>query len=347
MDKKTKNLFLQKDGTTDKSPLQMLAQTCSQIGADSGPKMTGRQSLSSSQASSSSSQSSTYVIFLVIIYSVLSFSLQTSRSRSPAGTWRAQSLLRPSHPRRQRSSSATAGPLWPTRPNRCLSSPTRLPKKPRGLQRGSSRGSQVWTRVMDRQGRHWVPRPRPCLVEHQETAREWTGRGETRAVQGRLHPAARQHRRWAAAWRSSLATQKTCLWAPIDLLCQVPSTLTTRRSGFPASAVPCLASLRLAPWLAVCAATRTARTRTAPRRCTTPTWRGWAPRAEVCRPATWSWWRRTRWPPLVSGALALLLPPSPRASRPQRPSGQAARTSATGWTAATTAASGTPPPRSS
>ena len=31
----------QKDGSTDKSPLQMLAQTCSQIGADSGPKMAG------------------------------------------------------------------------------------------------------------------------------------------------------------------------------------------------------------------------------------------------------------------------------------------------------------------
>ena len=57
MDKKTKNLFLQKDGTTDKSPLQMLAQTCSQIGADSGPKMTGRQSLSSSPSTSSQASS--------------------------------------------------------------------------------------------------------------------------------------------------------------------------------------------------------------------------------------------------------------------------------------------------
>jgi len=33
----------QKDGSTDKSPLQMLAQTCSQIGADSGPKMADKQ----------------------------------------------------------------------------------------------------------------------------------------------------------------------------------------------------------------------------------------------------------------------------------------------------------------
>lgn len=33
----------QKDGHTDKSPLQMLAQTCSQIGADSGPKMADKQ----------------------------------------------------------------------------------------------------------------------------------------------------------------------------------------------------------------------------------------------------------------------------------------------------------------
>ena len=54
---KTKNLFLQKDGTTDKSPLQMLAQTCSQIGADSGPKMSGRQSLSSSPSTSSQASS--------------------------------------------------------------------------------------------------------------------------------------------------------------------------------------------------------------------------------------------------------------------------------------------------
>lgn len=33
----------QKDGHTDKSPLQMLAQTCSQIGADSGPKIPDKQ----------------------------------------------------------------------------------------------------------------------------------------------------------------------------------------------------------------------------------------------------------------------------------------------------------------
>jgi len=33
----------QKDGHSDKSPLQMLAQTCSQIGADSGPKMADKQ----------------------------------------------------------------------------------------------------------------------------------------------------------------------------------------------------------------------------------------------------------------------------------------------------------------
>ena len=39
-----KSCFFQKDGTTDKSPLQMLAQTCSQIGADSGPKMAGTKS---------------------------------------------------------------------------------------------------------------------------------------------------------------------------------------------------------------------------------------------------------------------------------------------------------------
>ena len=32
--------YFQKDGLSDKSPLQMLAQTCSQIGADTGTKLT-------------------------------------------------------------------------------------------------------------------------------------------------------------------------------------------------------------------------------------------------------------------------------------------------------------------
>merc|ERR1712013_298751 len=36
----------QKDGMSDKSPLQLLAQTCSQIGADSGPKLIDKQKLS-------------------------------------------------------------------------------------------------------------------------------------------------------------------------------------------------------------------------------------------------------------------------------------------------------------
>jgi len=40
----------QKDGMSDKSPLQMLAQTCSQIGADSGPKMIDKQKLSSDKS---------------------------------------------------------------------------------------------------------------------------------------------------------------------------------------------------------------------------------------------------------------------------------------------------------
>ena len=35
---------------SDKSPLQMLAQTCSQIGADSGPKMIDKQKLSSDKS---------------------------------------------------------------------------------------------------------------------------------------------------------------------------------------------------------------------------------------------------------------------------------------------------------
>ena len=40
---KTDNLFVQKDGSSDKSPLQLLAQTCSQIGADTGPGRSAAQ----------------------------------------------------------------------------------------------------------------------------------------------------------------------------------------------------------------------------------------------------------------------------------------------------------------
>merc|ERR1719219_291949 len=45
----------QKDGISDKSPLQMLAQTCSQIGADPGPKLLEKQKVSNSSSKSSNS----------------------------------------------------------------------------------------------------------------------------------------------------------------------------------------------------------------------------------------------------------------------------------------------------
>merc|ERR1719507_1585549 len=45
----------QKDGMSDKSPLQMLAQTCSQIGADPGPKLLEKQKVSNGSSKSSNS----------------------------------------------------------------------------------------------------------------------------------------------------------------------------------------------------------------------------------------------------------------------------------------------------
>jgi len=52
----------QKDGMSDKSPLQMLAQTCSQIGADPGPKLLEKHKQSTSSSKSNAKCSSPTIV---------------------------------------------------------------------------------------------------------------------------------------------------------------------------------------------------------------------------------------------------------------------------------------------
>ena len=47
------NFLFQKDEMSEKSPLQMLAQTCSQIGVDSGPKLVDKPQLIPAQLKNS------------------------------------------------------------------------------------------------------------------------------------------------------------------------------------------------------------------------------------------------------------------------------------------------------
>ena len=144
---------------------------------------------------------------------------------------------------------------------------------------------------------------------------------------------------WAAAWRSWLGTLKIYLWAPTDLPCPPPCWTSTLPSGCRA---PSLASEVSHPWPltgapALCAGTRTARTRAVPLLSTMLTWRG-----SGYRRAIWSCWRLTSWP---------ASPPPRRCprppSRPPPPWGRGGPTSVTGWTGEITAGRDTATQRSS